>query len=210
MTEKHKHNGIPAKTVERLVTYRRILQRLAETGSTHAFSHEIAEQANNSAAQVRRDLMIIGYSGSSRKGYAIDELVSSVNAVFARKGEQNVALVGVGNLGRAILAHLGERQQRLKIVAAFDHDKAKINHVFAGCPCHPMRRLPTICRQKNISVGIITVPAAEAQSVADMMFISGIKGVLNFAPVPLKVPADAVVDDVDIGTKLEKVAFFCD
>jgi len=203
-------NGVPAKTVERLVVYRRLLQKLAEQGDTHVHSHEIAELANNSAAQVRRDLMIIGYSGSPAKGYDVKDLINRINRLFEKKGGQKVALVGIGKLGRALLAYFNLRQPRLKIVAAFDNDAEKIDTETHGCKCYHIDEMTRVISEEGITVGIVTVPAAVAQHVTDLMLMAGVTGILNFAPTRLKVPALAVVDDVDIATKLEKVAFFCD
>jgi len=204
------NNEIPAKTVERLVVYRRLLQKLAEQGEQYVHSREISEMANNSAAQVRRDLMIIGYSGSPAKGYDVNELIKRINRVFEKKGGQKVALVGIGKLGRALLAYFSLRQPRLKIVAAFDNDPGKVNKETHGCPCYHIDEMTRVISEAGATVGIITVPAQDAQHAADLMLMAGVTGILNFAPTRLKVPAHAVVDDVDIATKLEKVAFFCD
>jgi len=201
---------IPVLTVERLVLYRRLLERLAEQGAEFVHSREIAELANNSAAQVRRDLMSIGYMGSPARGYGVADLIKLIGRLFEKKGEQKVALVGIGKLGRAILSYFSLRQPRLKIVAAFDSDPAKAAGEFSGCPCHPIERMPEIIAREGIRVGIVTVPAPQAQPVVDLMVIAGVRGFLNFAPTPLKVPRWAFVDNVDITTKLEKVAFFAE
>lgn len=201
---------IPALTVERLVLYRRLLERFAEQGVEFVHSREIAEMANNSAAQVRRDLMSIGYTGSPARGYGVADLNKLIGRLFEKKGEQKVALVGIGKLGRAILSYFNLRQPRLKIVAAFDSDPAKASGEFAGCPCHPISRMPELIAREGIRVGIVTVPAAQAQPMVDLMVIAGVKGFLNFAPTRLKVPRSAFVDNVDITTKLEKVAFFAE
>ncbi|HOW98162.1 MAG TPA: redox-sensing transcriptional repressor Rex [Kiritimatiellia bacterium] len=203
------NTGVPARTVERLVLYRRLLNGLTEQGVEFIHSHEIAEKANNSAAQVRRDLMAIGYTGNPARGYAVNDLVRSINGLFEQKRDQKAALVGIGKLGRAILGYFALRQARPRIVAAFDSDPAKGQGEFAGCPCYPVDALTSVIARDGITVGILTVPADFAQPVTDLMLVAGVRGILNFAPTPLKTPAWAVVDNVDIATKLEKVAFFC-
>ena len=202
------HSEIPAPTVERLVLYRRLLDSLAQNGVEYVHSHELAEKANNSAAQVRRDLMSIGYTGSPAHGYAVADLVKRIGRLFDKKGDQKAALVGIGKLGRAILGYFALRQPHPRIVAAFDSDKEKGQGDIAGCPCYPIEELINVIVREKISIGIITVPAQHAQQVADLMLLAGVRGLLNFAPTPFKVPAWAVVDHVDITTKLEKVAFF--
>lgn len=203
-------NEIPAKTVERLVLYRRLLDKLAEDGTPYVHSHEIAEMANNSAPQVRRDLMAIGYTGSPAHGYSVPELVKTIDQLFHTKGDQKAALVGVGKLGRAILSYFALRKPRPRIVAAFDSDPSKVGADVSGCLCYSVDKLVEVIVREGITIGIITVPAERAQQIADLMLIAGVRGILNFAPTPLKTPAWAVVDHVDITTKLEKVAFFAE
>jgi len=200
---------IPSKTVERLVLYRRLLDGLAEQRVESIHSHELAEKANNSAAQVRRDLMAIGYTGNPAHGYSVADLVKGINGLFENKRDRKAALVGIGKLGRAILAYFALRQARPQIVAAFDSDPAKGQGEFAGCPCYPVDALTSVIAREGITVGILTLPAEAAQQVTDLMLAAGVRGILNFAPTPLKTPAWVVVDHVDIATKLEKVAFFC-
>lgn len=201
---------IPVRTVERLVVYRRLLEDLSKQGIDYAHSHEIADLASNSAAQVRRDLMFIGYTGSPAKGYAVGDLMKRIHKVFERRGEQKVALVGIGKLGHAIISFLGMRQARLRVTAAFDNDPSKINQQVNGCKCHHVSKMPEIIAREGITVGIVAVPPQVAQQVVDLMIIAGVRGFLNFAPTPLKVPKYAFVDDVDITQKLEKVAFFAE
>lgn len=198
---------ISPKTVERLAVYQRILADLAAHDVDFIHSHALAEKANNSSAQVRRDLMSIGYTGSPVKGYAVHNLLNTIQKLFDERARQKAALVGVGKLGRAILAYCAIRKPRTEIIAAFDSDPAKVNVSIAGCPTYPFDDLIRIVSENRITIGIITVPAESAQSVADTMLLAGISGILNFAPIPLKVPSWAVIENVDILTKLETLAF---
>lgn len=201
---------IPGPTVARLSMYRRLLRELAREGRTQAFSHELAALANNSPAQVRRDLMAIGLAGRPRFGYEAARLADRIGEVLARgRCERRAVLIGVGNLGRAILAHFAG-QTEMAIVAAFDVDESKVDRVTAGCRCYHLRELPERVRQEAIDLAVLTVPAAVAQSVAELVVATGIRGILNFAPVPLRMPAEVFSDRLDIGAAMEKVAYFAD
>jgi redox-sensing transcriptional repressor len=199
--------NIPSKTVERLLVYQRILSDLDAHDVDFVHSHTLAEKANNSSAQVRRDLMTIGYSGSPAKGYAVRDLLITIQKLFDERARQKAALVGIGKLGRAILAYCALRKPRTEIVAAFDSDPSKVSSPIVGCLTYPLDDLIRVVSENRITIGIITVPAQAAQAVADLMLLAGISGILNFAPTPLKVPSWAIVENVDILTKLETLAF---
>ncbi len=152
--------------------------------------------------------MVLGCTGSPTHGYDVDCLIESVAQVLDAPEGQRVALVGIGNLGRAVLAYFVGRRPKLSIVAAFDKDPQKVERVTHGCPCLPMDSLGKTIREKCIEVGIITVPAGAAQEVADTLCEAGVMGLLNFAPVRLWVPSTVYVEDIDVTMSLEKVAFF--
>jgi redox-sensing transcriptional repressor len=196
------------KSIGRLSLYRRLLNTLAADNITNVFSHELAAMAKVTAAQVRRDLMATGYSGSPIHGYEVKELIKSIGNFLDSPKPEGVILIGVGNLGRAILAYFAGRRPKLSIVAAFDSDSSKVNRVIQGCRCHPLREMADFIRENSIKVAIITVPAGEAQNVANELVHAGIKGILNFAPVRLHVPEGIYVEDNDITMSLEKVAYF--
>ena len=177
-------------------------------GLRNVYSHQLAQMAGVTAAQVRRDLMAVGYSGSPTKGYNVLEPTESIGKFLDSPEGEGVAIVGVGNLGRAILAYFGGRRPKLVIKAAFDNDPQKVNRVILGCRCYPMTELGSVVDRERIRTGIITVPADEAQPVAEQMTRAGIRGILNFAPVPLRVPPDVFVEDIDMAMSLEKVAYF--
>jgi redox-sensing transcriptional repressor len=202
---------IPVKTVERLVLYKRLLKDLQTKGENSLYSHQLAKMANNTPAQVRRDLMMIGYSGGTpRKGYQIEELIERITSVLEETEEKKIILVGIGNLGRAILSYFSFQHPGLSIVAAFDNDENKTNRVIAGCRCFHLRELEEKVKEFGATIGVITVPAQHAQAAADVMVEAGIKGILNFAPVPLKLPENVFNDRIDISMALEKIAYFAD
>ncbi|MFW6161902.1 MAG: redox-sensing transcriptional repressor Rex [Planctomycetota bacterium] len=196
------------KTIGRLSLYRTILNRLLRDDVSHVYSHDLATAAGVTASQVRRDLMVTGYSGSPARGYAVRELLASIGGFLDAPEPEGVALVGIGNLGRAIMAFFQGRRPNLEIVAAFDRDPYKVGRVIHGVHCYPMGELDRVVADRGIRVGIITVPATEAQEVADALVRAGVRGVLNFAPVRLRARHGLFVEDVDVAMSLEKVAYF--
>ena len=200
--------NVPERTVERLSLYRRILLALRSDTSPHVFSHQLAAMAQVSAAQVRRDLMVIGYTGSTQRGYEVAGLSSALATFLDRPGGMGAALVGVGNLGRALMAYFVGRRPNLSIQAAFDSDPDRVDRVIHGCRCHGVESLERVVTELGLRVGIIAVPAPSAQAVADRLVASGVRGLVNFAPVRLWVPAGIYVEDLDMALSLEKVAFF--
>ncbi len=196
------------KTVARLSLYRRCLTELAQAGSHHTYSHELAKLAGVTAAQVRRDLMVVGYDGSPRRGYEVMGLGQSIEQFLDGTDAQRAVLVGVGNLGRAILAYFRGKMPHLDIVAAFDNDPHKVDRVIMGCRCFEMARLEEIVSQEHAQTAILTVPADEAQRVADRLFQVGILGILNFAPARLRSPAGVFIEQMDMAVALQKVAYF--
>ncbi|HEY3382421.1 MAG TPA: redox-sensing transcriptional repressor Rex [Vicinamibacterales bacterium] len=199
--------AIPVNTIGRLSLYRRLLNEQLASGTRQVYSHQLARLAVSTPAQVRRDLMTIGFSGSPRKGYAIQELVEAINTVLARSVETAVALVGVGNLGRAILAYYANRQP-VRFAAAFDRAPEKTGRILHGCRCHPVEQMAEVIAREGIHVGVIAVPAGEAQGVADLLILAGVKGILNFAPIRLHLPTGMYVEDVDLMMALDKVAYY--
>jgi len=200
-------NKISGRTIERLSFYRRLLIKLAAGGEDRVYSHRLAEEVGVTAAQVRRDLMEIGFSGSTKKGYDIEKLVGFIGKVLDNPSGEPVALVGLGNLGRALLPFFAAHHPKLKIVAAFDSDPAKTGRVIHGCRSYPSRELQPVIEREKIRVAILTVPAAAAQEVSEELAAAGVKGILNFAPAMLRLPAAVSVESIDMAIALEKIAY---
>ncbi len=196
------------KTVERLSLYRYLLYGILADGERNVFSHELAGMAAVSPAQVRQDMMVLGYSGSPNQGYEVGKLIASITEFLDDAHGRNMALVGVGNLGRAILSNFAGQRSRLQIVAAFDVDWQIVNRMVHGCWCYPLDKLSGVMRDQDITVGIICVPPAAAQEVADALCEGGVRGILNFAPYRLQVPDHVYVSNLNITVALEKVAYF--
>ncbi len=208
LLQKIKLMNLPGKTVERLSMYRRLLFNCLKEGKHNIYSHEIASLMNIKPVQVRRDLMLINYSGSQSKGYAIKNLIDSIGTIIDSPEGQRMAIVGVGNLGRAVIGYFKGKKQRLSIAAAFDVDPEKIDRNLSGIPCYHINSLPEIIRKENITIGVLTVPKDNAEEIAQKLVDSGIKGILNLTSQPLKVPADVHLEEYDIITSLEKAAYF--
>jgi redox-sensing transcriptional repressor len=189
------------------VLYRRALQGFLEAGKSTVSSAELAEAADCTAEMVRRDLMEIPCSGSPRRGYPAPELLAGIDVVMGSARNMPVALVGLGNLGRAVLGYLSGRDCPLQLRAVFDRDPEVVGRNFCGLPCCHVDSLADTVRDLSIRLGIITVPADQAQAVADLMVASGINGILNFAPTILAVPEGVALENMDILVALEAVAW---
>lgn len=177
-------------------------------GKTHIYSHELANMLNLTAVQVRRDIMLMGYSTSQKKGYDINELVNVIGSILDTRKGQNVAVIGIGNFGRAITGYFMGKRSKLNIVATFDTDLSKINRVISGVNCYPIQQLPELVKSLNITIAILTVPPDHASRVAEALVIAGIKGILNFTSVPLNIASNVHLEDYDMITSIEKVAYF--
>jgi len=199
---------ISRRTIGRLSLYRRLLNEMQAEGSLSVYSHDLAAKAGVTAAQVRRDVMYVGYTGSPTRGYSVSGLAEAIGTFLDAPEPQSVALVGVGNLGRAILAFFSGRRPKLSVVATFDSDPNKIGRVIHGCRCYAVDEMETRLPEMGVGVAILTVPAGAAQGVAEMLVRAGVRGILNFAPVPLRLPQTVFVEDIDMTVSLEKVAYF--
>lgn len=200
--------NISNKVMSRLTRYRALLTEYFPKDKTHVFSHDLAAMIGLSASQIRRDLMCLGYFGVPRYGYEISELVKHINEVLDASKIHHVAVIGAGNLGRALMTFLESRRATLKIVAAFDDDPAKTNRVYNGVPCYLMDQVEEVVKREDIRIAILCVPGPVAQRVADRLVKIGVKGILNFAPVPIRIPVGVALEEIDLTSALERVAFF--
>ncbi len=200
--------NIPSRTIERLFHYRNILVALLASGKESIFSYELAQLSHTSPAQVRRDLMTVTPAGSPQRGYKISTLVGDVSAILDAPEGERAILVGTGHLGGAILSYFNHRRPKLSILAAFDSDPDKTGHVQSSCRTYPPSEMKRVVGEVNATIGIITVPMDQAQQVADVLVESGIKGILNFAPIRIKVPSSVHLENLDITLALEKTAYF--
>jgi redox-sensing transcriptional repressor len=152
--------------------------------------------------------MLIGYSSVQRKGYDIKELIDKIGTIIDSQVSLNVAIIGIGNLGRALAAYFKGKRSKLNLVASFDTDPQKINKVIAGVKCYSHNDLEKMIRELDIRIAIITVPPEYAKETAEEVVRYGIKGLLNFTTIPLNVPSWVFLEEYDMITSIEKVAYF--
>jgi redox-sensing transcriptional repressor len=198
---------LPATTVARLSKYRRMLGRIDDE-NTHIFSHDLASLLNLTPEQVRRDLMLIGLTGNHRKGYNIKELLDIIGKTIDSKEGHKVAIIGIGNLGKALINFIRREKTKLHIVAAFDIDKRKVGKGIADIKCYHIKDIPSVIRKLSISIAVLAVPPEEAMDVASLLIKSGIRGILNFTSVHIDVPPGTYLKDTNIITSLEEISFF--
>ncbi len=199
---------LPDKTIERLSQYRRNLLVCLAKGKQHIFSHEIAQIHHITPVQVRRDIMLIGYSGTLRKGYDIRELIELIGKIIDTEEGLKAAVVGVGNLGRSLIGYFAGKRSKLTIVAGFDNNPDKADKIYGGVHCYPIDKLQEVVSREGISIAILTVPADYAGETAERLVMAGIRGVLNFTPKPLNLPPHVHLEEIDMVTSLEKVAYY--
>ena len=200
--------NLPGKTIERLSEYRRTLLGCLNEKKNFIFSHDLAARLHITAVQVRRDLMLIGYSSVQRKGYDIKELIDKIGTIIDSEVSLNVAIIGIGNLGRAVAGYFKGKRSKLNLVASFDTDPQKVNKVISGVKCYPHDEMEKIIRELDIRIAIITVPPDYAREIAEEVVRCGIKGILNYTTVPLNVPSWVYLEEYDMITSIEKVAYF--
>ena len=197
----------PKAVVGRVSLYLRQLEAFQRQGFSTTSSSQLGEPLSIKNAQVRKDLAFFGQFGQPGVGYRIDELISTLRKILGINRDWPLALVGLGNLGRALLKYHGFRSRRFHIVAVFDNDPRKVGQTHEGLRIEPLESLRKAVAAHKISLGLLSVPADAAQRVAELMVASGITGILNFAPVPLSVPPSVHVVAVDLSVQLENLAY---
>ena len=199
---------LPGKTVERLSEYRRTLLGCLNEKRNYIFSHDLAARLHITAVQVRRDLMLIGYSSVQRKGYDVKELIDTIGSIIDSNESINVAVIGIGNLGRAVAGYFKGKRSKLNLVASFDNDPSKVNKVISGVKCYSVSEMEKVIKELNISIAIVAVPPDFAKEIVEEAVRYGIKGILNFTTIPLNVPDWVYLEEYDMITSIEKVAYF--
>ena len=207
-----KYKKIPEATIRRLSRYSRRLEEMEEKGEKVVSSAQLASQCMVNAAQVRKDLAYFGEFGIRGVGYYVKELLNNIKKILGSNKEWRMGLVGVGNLGSALLSYKDFLKQNYKIVAAFDIDPPKVIGRVSeklGKPVEVfhVNRIREVAKERKIEIGIITTPPSEAQGVANMLVEAEVKGILNFAPAQVIVPEGFVVKDVFFTTILDNLAY---
>ncbi|HVT57467.1 MAG TPA: redox-sensing transcriptional repressor Rex [Thermoanaerobaculia bacterium] len=198
-------------TLNRLSFYLRCLRQLRELGLQRISSQELAQRFHLSATQIRKDLAQFGEFGIRGVGYEIDELANHLDALLGLDRSHAMVIVGMGNLGSALARYLGFNHGAFHVVAGVDNDPGKVGRKVAGFVVRPAGELAQVVRDaaaEGTAIGVLTVPAQVAQHYYDALAESGIRGVLNFAPVRLKPRPDVPLKNVDLRINLEELAFF--
>ena len=160
------------------------------------------------AVQVRRDLMLIGFSSDTKKGYDVKVLIDFISSILDSETAMNIGVIGMGHLGQAITKYFNGKGLKLRITAAFDIDPKKVGTQIDGIPCYHMDQFESKVEELGINIIILSSPTRAAQDLIVPIINAGIKGVLNFTSMPLNFPRGIVVENYDITTLLEKVAYF--
>ncbi|MDR3635516.1 MAG: redox-sensing transcriptional repressor Rex [Isosphaeraceae bacterium] len=197
----------PKAVVGRVSLYLRQLEHFERQGRTTVSSSQLGESLSINNAQVRKDLAFFGQFGYPGVGYRIEELIAALRHILGIDHEWPLALVGLGNLGRALLKYRGFRSRGFHIVALFDNDPEKVGQTFDGLTVEPLEALRKTVSVRMVRLAALSVPAEAAQRVADQLVTCGIHGILNFAPVTLSVPSGVSVVAVDLSVQLEHLAY---
>lgn len=206
-----KKNGrpiIPRKTIYRLSIYLRCLARLRENAIGTVSSEALAKAAGVKPTQLRKDLAYFGTFGTRGLGYDVLELSQKISEELGTSRLQPVILVGVGNLGLALLSYRGFEKEGFEIVGAFDANPRRKRDKEIKQPIYDMDELGKFVAENNVKMAIITVPAAVAQEVVNSLVQCGIVGILNFSPIVLAVPEDVMVNNVNLAIELENLSYF--
>lgn len=199
---------IPRKTIYRLSIYLRCLARLKDNGIRTVSSETLAKVAGVKSTQLRKDLTYFGQFGTRGLGYDVEQLSRVITEELGAKGLQPVVLVGVGNLGLALLSYRGFEKEGFEIVAAFDLDPKRKRDKQIAQPILGMDKLAEVIHAQHVKMAILTVSAAAAQEVANTLVQCGVTGILNFAPLVLHVPEEVMVNNVNLAIELENLSYF--
>lgn len=199
---------IPRATAKRLPIYYRYLNILLDADKTRVSSTELSEAVKVDSATIRRDFSYFGALGKRGYGYDVESLIKFFKKILNQDRLTNVALIGVGNLGHALLNFNFHQDGNVRISAAFDVNETIANTIQSGVPIYPMTDLRTQLEEQQIQVAILTVPSDVAQSVTDDTVAGGVKGILNFTPLRITVPKDVRVQNVDLTNELQTLIYF--
>lgn len=201
---------IPKATAKRLPLYYRYLLLLNDEGKDKVSSTELAEAVQVDSASIRRDFSYFGALGKRGYGYDVKNLLSFFKKILNQDTLTNVALVGVGNLGHALLNYNFKRSNNIRISCAFDINQEITGKITQGVPVYSMDEMKQQIADQQIRIAILTVPQDTAQKTADEMIEAGIKGIMNFTPIRLSAPNGIRIQNVDLATELQTLIYFLD
>lgn len=198
---------VPEATVARLPAYLQALHHLADDGVTTVSSQELADLVHVSAAMLRKDLSHLGTYGTRGVGYDVAMLVHEMSAVLGLEHDWPVAIIGVGNLGRALAHYGGFSSRGLSVAALFDVDPATVGTEVNGHTVHHVDEIPTLVGRRGVRIAVVATPSAAAQDTCDLLVRSGVTSILCFAGAAVRVPAGVTVRAVDLSTELQILGF---
>lgn len=198
---------VSESTVARLSVYLRRLEELRLEGVSTLSSEELAVHCGTSAAQVRKDFSFFGTFGKRGMGYGVVELIGALKSILGLERRWRVALIGAGKIGSALFAYQDFRRQGFYIESVFDADRAKVGQSWNGLVVRHDAELDRALRDEGVDIAIIAVPAEVAQGVVDRVIKAGVKAILNFAPVKLRVPTHVALKNVNMAVELEGLSF---
>ncbi len=198
---------LPSNTVERLSLYRRKLLYYYPGDKPFIHSHRLANLLKINPAHVRRDLMLIGFSGDVHKGYDIKKLIKKVGEAIDGPTYQKIAFVGIGDMGRAVAEYFNSDHSKLEIAVTF-RLREEPKEQFPEVHCYNISKMKDIIKQENIELVVLAVPRSRAQEIASQIIDTNVKGILNFTSVHIEAPEGVYVENFDIISRLEKLAYF--
>lgn len=203
-----KFSKIPAATITRLSLYSRNLEELEREDTKVVSSEKLAERCGVNSAQIRKDLAYFGEFGVRGVGYYVRDLLFEIKKILGLNKDWNLGLIGIGNLGSALIAHENFARQGYRFVAAFDNDPNKIGKKLpSGLMVEHIENLRRVKERTNMEIGVISTPASKAQEVANRLIEANIRAILNFAPIHIQVPKGYSVENVDFSVKLDNLAY---
>jgi redox-sensing transcriptional repressor len=203
-----KEHSIPKATVKRLPLYYRYLRILNNAGKTKVSSTELSEAIQVDSATIRRDFSYFGELGKRGYGYDVEDLMHFFGKILNDDQLTNVALVGVGNLGSALLKFKFHQSNSIRVSCAFDVKEDIVGRIVDGIPVYPLDSMVEQIKLQQIEIAILTLPAQQAQQVVDQLAAAGIKGILNFTAARLTAPEDVIIQSVDLTNELQTLIYF--
>ena len=207
-----KQSKISESAIRRLSRYYRYLEQLEEREGKVISSAQLAAKCMVNPNQLRKDLNFFGEFGTRGLGYHVQDLLSDIRQILGLDKEWRIAVIGIGDLGSSLLAYNDFLRQNYKIVAAFDVDPPKVIGMVSEKLGHPVEvlhanRIKEVAQERKIEIALITTPPSEAQNVADMLVEAGVRGILNFTPTEVIVPAGYILKDIFFTTALDNLAY---
>ena len=192
--------------IDRLLKYRDVMQKMKGLGFVRVFSDNMADAVGVSPSLVRKDFSIFGLTGNKRGGYQIEELIARLNIILGKDRKQKIIIIGCGKMGRALMNYNGFPRVGIRVAAGFDSDPAVLDEA-APIPIFHISKIKDFIAEKGIQVAVLTVPESSAQSIIDSLKKTCIKGVINFAPLPLRSAENFIIQNINVEQEIENIFY---